>query len=200
MKFTLQKKYNFFIVLIALCACEKTNFQFTDTSTYSAIEDQYLQRNSINDKEEIVFTYITSPACALCTQSETFENVIKLKNLLKEKADSLDLGYLALAVVISWDVDEGYNHLKNFGKFDEILIGNNWFGTGGIKYLFEEIPGRPGVPQILLTKRIYNAEVDESGMIQSMSGVETEVEITRKVGTNNIEKWLEEKARLPNDF
>lgn len=199
MKFTLQIN-TLFIFLIVLSACEKTNFQFIDTSTFSEIEDKYLQRNSIENKEEIVFTYITSPACVLCTQSETFENVIKLKNLLKVNADSLDLGFLAMAVVITWDVDEGYNHLMNFGKFDEILIGNNWFGTGGIKYLFEEIPGRPGVPQILLTKRIYNADVDEYGMIQSMRGVETEVEIIRKVGTNNIEKWLEEKAVLPNDF
>lgn len=162
------------------------------------IEDPYLGRTVIDHKEELVFIYITSPGCGYCSSPTVANTVINLKNELSKKADSLNIGYLTMGIAVAWDGENGYEHLSKFGKLDEILIGNNWFGTGGLKYLFEEIPGRPGVPQVLLTHRIYDATEAEDGSISNLGGVVSEKELIRYIGSNRLEEWLEEGVRIPD--
>lgn len=166
--------------------------------TDSLIIDNYKNRSSIDHRREIVFTYITSPGCSLCTRANNINTVIEIKNKLSEKVDSLDAGFLTMGVVVGWDVNVGYEHLNYFGNFDEILIGNNWFGTGGLKYLFEDIPGRPGVPQIVVTKRIYDADESDDGYVRNFRGIESEELLVRHIGVNRLEAWFSDGLPLPD--
>lgn len=187
------------IIIVMTVSC---NYNNSDTSNEESqlqsdqavdtTPPEYIGRSVISKKNELVFIYVTSPGCSFCTSYENIRVINTLKNNLSQVADSIDYGFLTMSLVITWDVNEGFEHINEFNTFDELLIGNNWFGTGGIKYLFEDMPGTPGVPQVIITKRTYDAIEDESGLAQNIQGIENEKVLTRTIGANRLSDWLKE--------
>lgn len=191
-----------FTVFLVSCMGTDQNDQ-TGNANHDIIEsenritDPYEARTSINHKEEIVFIYIDSPNIRQYNDSTLVKTLISLKKRVSEKADSLNMGFLAMGVAITWDVNQGYDHLSKFGSFDELLIGNNWIGTGGLKYIFEDIPGRQGIPQIVLTKRVYDADESDDGTVRNFRGIESEEQIARHIGEKSFESWLNDGLLIP---
>jgi hypothetical protein len=197
---------NGFLILLIFyfVSCDSNQPGETESQNSSEISqsnpEEYVPRGSIDHIEELVFVYISAEWCGFCSEPESVESVKSLKTMVKSKADSLGIGFLAIGISLDWEVDTGYQHLKKFGAFDEISVGSNWFGIGGLKYLFDDIPGRQGIPQILITKRIYDADVMEDGRIRNKKGVKEEVELIREIGPYNLVELRKNGVKLPEDI
>tara|TARA_R100000027_G_scaffold7185_1_gene5497 strand:- start:192 stop:626 length:435 start_codon:yes stop_codon:yes gene_type:complete len=142
--------------------------------------------------------YITSPGCGICTLQENIEVVKQIKSRLEKKADSLELGFMTIGISNNWVIEKGYSHLEDYGSFDEVLIGNNWFGTGTMKYIFDEFAGTPAVPSLVLTKRVYGGSNNDSTFIAR--GVEDEQLVRRMFGIDKLREWLDQGLPLPSDI
>lgn len=147
---------------------------------------------------ELVVVVITAEGCGFCKLESTKSTIGQTIDQLHFKVDSMGIGFMAMGIALDWETEKGFKHLNEITSFDEIITGNNWFNTGGLKYIFDDMPGTPMVPQLVLTKRIYDAPVDSLGMIDGMvSGVKSEEVVLRKLGVNGIQDWLEEGLPIP---
>ncbi len=171
----------------------------TEVDTVEIPECTYEPRNQIENPQEIVMIYLTSTSCGLCTNDKLIAYVINIKNeigdIIREKGYDL----MTIGVAINWYVENGYNHLQEYGTFDEIIVGNSWMGTGTLKYLFDDYPGSPTIPQIIFTKRTYDAEPDEDGSIarQMIYGVKEEEVLTRIISDVLIGRFYEGGMEIP---
>jgi hypothetical protein len=196
--------YLFSIILISIlfsCTTERNKnnnetINTTNDSTYQSIyQPDYITENS----KELVAIVLTIESCGYCSLPETKRTIGKTIDKLSVKADSLDIGLLTIGVSLDWVIEDGFNHLKDISSFDEVIIGNNWYNSGGLKYIFDEMPGTPMVPQIVLTERIYDANTDSSGKINGrISGVKDERVIVRQLGVKQIEDWLNDGVPIPD--
>ena len=100
-----------------------------------------------------------------------------------------------MGVAIDWVTDDGVDHLRQFGAFDEIMAGRKWQGTGAYRY-FEEIPGATGIPQILVLMR----ETAVADSTVSRPPVVQERQIHRVIGVHPIKDWINNTLPLPQDI
>ncbi len=192
----------FLVLLFSFASCsKKTESESTpsDTTGSEALYESTYQPDQItNYPTELVAVLITSSACGFCTLDNTKSMMGQTIDLLQLKADSMGIGFMTIGVELNWLPEYGIKHLNEISSFDEIITGNNWFNTGGLKYIFDDIPGSASVPQLVLTKRIYDANVDSLGMIDGLiSGVKSEEELVRKLGVNGIQDWLKNGVPIP---
>jgi len=190
------------VLLFSFASCSKekeTKITSTDTSNSEVLYQSTYQRDNVtDDATELVAVLITSSACGFCTLDNTKSMMGETIDRLNLKADSMGIGFMTIGVELNWVPEKGIKHLSEISSFDEIITGNSWFNTGGLKYIFDDIPGTPMVPQLVLTKRIYDVNVDSLGMIDGIiSGVKSEEELVRKLGVNGIQDWLEQGLPIP---
>jgi hypothetical protein len=115
-----------------------------------------------------------------------------MKVLLAGKAKATGRSFTTIAVALDWDVDEGLAFLRNFGKFDEILVGRNWTNEGAIRYIWHDFPGRPSVPQVVVLVR----SVDVGKRTLSVVG---ERVLTRQIGVDEIRDWVAKGVPLGSE-
>lgn len=183
------------------CAVEKEteSTPSENTSSEAGYQSTYQPDYVTDHATELVAVVITASDCGwICDSSETKSTIAQAIDQLQLKADSLRIGFMTIGVSLDWVLDDGVNHLNSITSFDEIIVGNNWFNTGGLKYIFDEMQGSPQVPQFVLTKRTYEASVDSSGMIMGLpSGVRSEEVLVRQLFVNDLKDWLEEGLPIP---
>jgi hypothetical protein len=138
--------------------------------------------------KELAMVYISSPNCGYCTSPNMPEYVEKSKLNAQKIAKENDANFSVIGVAIGWSVQEGLDHLENFGTFDEVMAGRNWFNIGARKYIYNEIPSgtKGSVPQIVLILR--NASI-ESGTDKSIYKVTSQSEFARLQGRDEIKKF-----------
>lgn len=189
-----------FLFTFASCSKEKETESTPSeiTSSEAVYQSTYQPDYTTDHAIELVAVVITSSACGLCTLDDTKSIIAQTIDKLHLQADSMGIGFLTLGIELNWLPENGIEHLNEIASFDEIITGNNWLNTGGLKYIFDDMPGTQIVPQFLLTKRTYEAAVDSLGMIDGLpSGVRTEEVLVRKLGVNGIEDYLEEGVPIP---
>lgn len=190
------------VLLFSFASCSKeTEIENTnsDTSGSTALYESVYQPDKVTDHAtELVAVLITSPSCGFCKIDSTKSMMGETIDLLHLKADSIGIGFMAIGIALNWVPEYGVKHLNEISSFDEIITGNSWSNTGGLKYIFDDIPGATMVPQLVLTKRIYDADVDSLGMIDGLiSGVKSEEELVRILGVNGLQDWLEKGVPIP---
>jgi hypothetical protein len=192
----------FLFLLFSFASClneTETKNTASDISGSEALYESVYQPDNVTDHAtELVAVLITSPACGFCRLDSTKSMMGQTIDLLHLKADSMGVGFMAIGVALNWVPEYGVKHLNEISSFDEIITGNNWYNTGGLKYIFDDLPGSLLVPQLVLTKRVYNADLDSLGMIDGMiSGVKSEEELVRILGVNGLQDWLEKGVPTP---
>jgi hypothetical protein len=120
---------------------------------------------------------------------------IKLK--LQQKVAKYNFGLHTIGLSKDYIVEDELRHLSKYGAFDEIIIGNGWSNSGILKYIYDDLSGETGVPQLLVTKRKFKSI--NSGTESSYRGLEFENLLTRKNGPINIMEWSKEDTLLPTD-
>jgi len=194
MKVTLDNK-NIYIVIITLLIFV-IGFQWAYES------NSFIDYNSGLDQdggEYIRFVYIGSQRCGFSNNSENHENVIALREYIRNLAKDFEYKFISTGISVDINAYQGVNYLEKTGPFDEIVSGSTWFNIGADKYVWEEFQGRPATPQIILTKTEYMVEElsginrSENVLIQVTGKDSIEGKLDSLLGLNNLEKkdWLE---------
>jgi hypothetical protein len=98
--------------------------------------------------------------------------------------------FVSLGVALDWSIRDGLEFLGEFGPFDEVMVGRSWLNSGGVRYMWRDIPGEPVCPSIIGTTR----QVD---VTQTAITVSEEELLLRKVGLTEIEQWGDLGFPLP---
>ena len=132
--------------------------------------------------EEIALVYVGSSTCAWSNAEQLPAIVQGLKQELLARARQAGKGFLAIGVAQDGVAANGVEHLYGFGEFDEIIAGRGWANTGIQKYVYGDLPGPGGTPQILVVARTLN---HETGHVV----VGGERVLARMVGLTEITDW-----------
>lgn len=184
-------------IMIACVACSNNDNAPDDKSVSETIHegtspvetdesDYYLTH-----KEELVFIFASSRStCPACEEAELSELINDIKTKIQDRARELDIGFTSIGIAVDWSPETGIDHLQNISSFDEMIVGRNWYNTGMVKYTFSDFPGRRGLPQIIITKRVYSGEMNpERGVISGYNGIESDVELHRVFGPPAFARW-----------
>jgi hypothetical protein len=96
-------------------------------------------------------------------------------------------------VSIDWSIQTGLEHLSRFGEFDEISTGRKWYGMGPRRYIWKDLPGLAGTPQLLVVHRTRQLDPLAGSVEPSFHD---ERLVVRKVGVDDIRSWIESGAAL----
>lgn len=132
--------------------------------------------------EEIALVYVGSSTCAWSNAEELPAIVHDLKLRLLTRAREEGKGFAAIGVAQDAVASNGVEHLLKFGEFDEIAAGRGWANIGVQKYVYGNMPGPGGTPQILVVARNLG---HETGHVV----VDGERVLARMVGLNEITEW-----------
>jgi hypothetical protein len=105
---------------------------------------------------ELVAVYISSSRCIGNRAAGLHEAIEAAKVRLAQRAKSEGRTFRAVGVSLDWAPDTGLAYLKEFGQFDELVIGSNWFNLGATNFVFGDSTGRPSIPQLLVYERTIN--------------------------------------------
>lgn len=143
-----------------------------------------LGSEEIREAERAV-VLIVSPTCGACNHPSLIEAWTTIREW---HTPTEDVGAYLTGVVTSEIAEDGIEFLRRFGPFHEVLSGGGWGGVGSMRFLFEEFPGQPSVPQVVVLRRRYQASVE---------GVQITEEVEqRRVGLVEIRAWARELTRM----
>lgn len=130
---------------------------------------------------ELVFVFIASSTCYGISDPDFDGAIRKIRQYLEAEAARSDQTFVSVGVSTDWKLESGIGMLDRFGPFDEISVGRGWLNTGTLAYMWEGLPGRAAVPQIVVLER----QVQKDRSI-SISGTRLRY---RKVSAGQIIEW-----------
>jgi len=142
--------------------------------------------------EEISFVYIGSSGCVNANRKGFPEIIKTLKRRVHKKVKNNGRSFSAIGVAVDWKPVDGIEHLRKFGTFDEVMAGRSWMNTGALKYMWEDIPGKPATPQIVIIKRKNRIKRGVTYQVKK------EELLSRKVGIQEIRRWRDRGIPLPS--
>ena len=138
---------------------------------------------------ELVLVYIGAAGCGASNSEELFRAVRGVRETLRGRAERAPWSFSSIGVAVDASAERGLDHLDKFGQFDEVNAGRGWLNTGGLQYIWEEIPGEAATPQLLIIHREVSA--DDGGW-----SVRNRRVLSRHVGANKIIEWYDREAPL----
>lgn len=161
----------------------------------SSPRDLYVPKYELGEDEqtEIAMIYFTQSTCGACNAEGLPDAVMEVKQSLSRKAADAGYGFSVTGVSLDWVPERGFEHLRRFGNFNEVVIGRNWVNSAALKYMWQEFPGRTGTPQIVVIMRRLQVPGERYAAAQVIS----ERLLARKLGTNEIFSWSNGGAPLP---
>jgi len=150
-------------------------------------ESTYLPEYLFSDGNEIALVYITSAHCFFSTSPEMPKLIEKAKLRARNEAIENGASFAAIGVVVDWNVNQGFKHLSQFGEFDEVIIGRNWFNTGARKFIYADTTVlRGSVPQLVIVSRLNEVQRNDAS---STYNIKEQNIIARYSGADEIEAY-----------
>ena len=164
------------------------------TGRWAAKDHQYYRPSyELNSGMELALIYVGSSSCAY-SNADSLPGLIKNAKLaLQRRAQDLGRSFTTTGISKDWVVENGVDHLAKFGDFDEIMTGRSWLNEGVVKYIWQDMPGRPATPQVLVVDQVVTIPDNDNGQIH----VDDRVVIARKIGLLEISDWLNNDFPLP---
>ena len=97
--------------------------------------------------EHVTFAFI---APTLRRSDALREHIRLARQAVRTEALHAGYAYSTVGIADDWSVDRGLQIIREFGPFDELVLGRNWFNSG-VKSYVTDMDGRAGVPQIVVT-------------------------------------------------
>lgn len=161
-----------------------------------ASDGRYVPLGRTREGAELALIYIGSSGCVPSNQKGLSDAVEELKLAVRETSARNGRSFTAVGIARDWDAEAGLDHLRKFGRFDELLAGRNWLNMGVRRYVWEELPGEAATPQILIVERFVGNPAPTARGIQYV--IRDERLVTRKVGAEEILRWARQGAPLPD--
>lgn len=150
----------------------------------------YLPMYNHQDGRELVMVYFGSESCGPSNVDYLPEAVEEIKLALRETAFENAMSFSTIGVGIDWAVEDGIQHLRKFGQFDEIMSGRSWLNRGAFLYAWQEVPGEAATPQVVVISRDIIPPSSTRGSV-SIRDVSL---VTRVVGPDRIRDWIRSGA------
>lgn len=179
-----------FVAVFVLSAV--VTLRFLTTSSVARRHDA--ARGRVNERSdpdtEIIAVYIGSPTCAFSTSPSVRRYVGDITAALRNKTDALGWRFSTVGVAVAHSVDDGLEHLRRTGEFDEVSAGDNWSNEMAVRLLFGGHTGPPATPQVIVLRRVTHGPVE--GRVVSEDRV-----LARKVGLIELETFADRQAPVP---
>jgi hypothetical protein len=159
-------------------------------ATTPLFSQEYQPRHSNIDGEEIIAVFITMSTCIGSRQPHMPASVEAIKIGLAEQGREQGFRFSVVGASMDWEPTVGVEHLRTFGRFDELIAGRNWWNSAATSYIWRDIPGRPATPQVVVLRR--TSEMGPDGI-----RISREEEVHRVIGADEIEVWASAGAPLP---
>lgn len=145
------------------------------------------------ERRELAMIYFSQSGCAACNQETLPAALEAAKQGLARRAEASRRALVVVGVSLDWDPERGYEHLRRFGRFDEVSAGRSWINSSAMHYVWQDLPGISGTPQIVVVERTFRPAT-ELGEAPRIVG---ERVVLRKLGYVEIETWAKQGAPLP---
>lgn len=138
--------------------------------------------------EELVLAFVSSTWCVGNRAPGLHEAIEQAKLEMSDRASVEGIDFRALGVALDWPADSGIAYLQEFGEFDELVVGSNWWNLGAQELIWEDDETNPQIPQVIVFRR----EITSSG---TPSFGPRRV-LKRVVGGDPIVDWVQAGAEL----
>lgn len=149
---------------------------------------------TLQQGRELTLVYIGSSTCYFSNKDFLPRALKSIKSKIKNKARENGYNFVTMGISRDWSIERGIDHLERMGEFDEISVGRSWANQGLLKYIWNEIPGRPAIPQVLVVDQ--NLKTPDGNL--NTYRIEGEKLIIRKVGVNEIKRWIKNRIAMPS--
>jgi hypothetical protein len=139
---------------------------------------------------EIVVVFISSTYCSGARAPGLHEAIERAKLTLRDRAGRDGAGFRVMGIALDWHADTGSAYLKEFGEFDEIAVGSNWFGLGPETFIWADTTASASIPQLL----VYEHEVTSQPGRLSFGPRRV---LKRIYGSEPIITWIRGGAPVP---
>ncbi len=155
----------------------------------SSAERRYVPDYALRTGDEVIFVLIGASFC-LAHRTPGFAQAVEdAKVQVQRQAKAGGRQFRAVGVSLDWKTDEALEFLSAFGEFDEMSVGSNWVNGSAFRYIWNDLPGEPVVPQIVVVQR----HLDTSGRAIRVTG---ERVVRRIRGSEDILAWSRSGAAL----
>jgi hypothetical protein len=137
--------------------------------------------------KEIALIYIGNSRCMFCSDPNLKKEINNISGLMVDFVSNKDdIGLKKIGISIDLDPHEGYLHLNDITRFDEIITGNGWANLGSLRYIYSELGYRPATPQILFSLRKFN---EVTNVTTTYRGIKSEEIILSLTGLDEIQRF-----------
>ena len=147
--------------------------------------DGYVPQPEVWPERELLLVYIGSSVCPPSNSRRTIEAVRTAKGALARVARSRKIAFSTIGIASDLVAADGLSHLRQIGMWDEISAGRRGRNSGMERYVYGDMPGASGTPQVLVVCSVG----------ESIWAIPTERVLLRQVGLFAIEEWV--AAGLP---
>lgn len=139
---------------------------------------------------EVLAIVVSARSCSPCNQPEYKTAIRNMKPLLARQLSGSGVSFAVVGLGLDWNVDTARAYFAALGKFDELILGRNWFNTGAVAYMWRDSVAVPAMPQVVLVRRRV---VDTGGRM----AVSADSLLARFVGSDEITAWVARGAPTP---
>ena len=139
---------------------------------------------------EVAAVFIGMADCCDALTRELRGPVDSVRSVLKSRALRSNESFRMIGVSLDWEPEVGWNYLRQFGVFDEVAVGGNWFGLHPEVLMFSGTGVEASVPQIVIYERTLT--LDDAKPIFGQRRI-----LRSLRGRDQIVAWLNAGAPLP---
>jgi len=152
-------------------------------------EHRYVSDYKFGTGDEIVLVLVGASFCGAHLTPGFAQAVEDAKVHVQRQAKAGRRQFRAVGVSLDWKTDEALKFLSAFGEFDEMSVGSNWVNGSAFRYIWNDLPGEPVVPQIVVVQR----HLDTGGRAIRI----TDERVIRRIrGSVDILAWARSGAKL----
>ena len=152
-------------------------------------DEEYEPARAHAEGRELLLVAIVSATCVWSNLPEVSTAIRTAKGLVAQQADERGVGFAAIGVAKNVSAMEGIRHLAQHGRFDEVMAGRGWYNTGVIQFIYGDIAGLAGTPQLVVLEQ-------EVALRGGKRTVMNRRELDRVVGADQIVEWVAAGAQV----
>ena len=142
---------------------------------------------------ELLGIFISSYDCGGGQVEGLKEAVEELKLILARRAQEEGSNFRMIGIAVGWEVAASIEYFADFGAFDELVVGSNWFNVGAQRFLWADTTTKSTIPQV----QVFRQQVGfPTPRRVEFSDSEP---LIRVLGSTEIIEWVSEGAPFSSE-
>jgi hypothetical protein len=102
---------------------------------------------------ELIVYFVSSTSCVANTQPGFYDNVRRMVSSVRRVGRATNTHVTLTGLSVDWDSRAGVEYMQQFGEFDELVAGRNYFNSVATRLFFVDSLARAGIPQVVIIER-----------------------------------------------